>query len=146
MSMKSRPSPTNASSTANEAAFPLGIKPSRCLSIWNDRSDWRARCLLPAAALTALSALTASSAAWPVLLPLPAASTLVSGASSVVAVIAVAGVPLRLVPFAGLTAAGVLRIVLSLRRSVAVWWRGRVGIRIHVRSGRWCRRRSGKCW
>jgi hypothetical protein len=82
---------------ANEAAFALRIKPSRCFSIRNYRSNWCARCLfLPAATTTPATATTAaSSSTWPALRTLSAASPLIAPASSVVAVVvALAGVPL----------------------------------------------------
>ena len=108
---------------------------------WGERGIWEA---------TALTALSAASAPRSVLLPLPSASALVSRTPSVVPVIAVGGVPLRLVPFAGLTAAArSLGIVLRLRRTVSagsVWWHGRIGSRIRVRCRQWRRRGSGECW
>jgi hypothetical protein len=81
---------------ANEAAFALRIKPSRCFSIRNDRSDWCARCLfLPATTTTTAAASTALASTWSTLRTLSAASPLIAPASSVVAVVvALARVPL----------------------------------------------------
>jgi hypothetical protein len=88
---------------ANEATFALRIKPSSGLAVWNYRSDWGARCLFcccPAAA--------SSSSSWSVLLALSAASALIAPASSVVTVVALAGMALLLIAIALLTAFALL--------------------------------------
>jgi hypothetical protein len=80
---------------ANEAAFALRIKPSRCFSIRNYRSDWCARCLFLPAATTTAASTALSSPTWSALRTLSAAPPLVATASTVVAVVvALAGVTL----------------------------------------------------
>jgi len=86
---------------ANEAAFALWIKPSSGLSVWNYRRDWGARCLL-------CSCPAAAPSAWSVLLALSAASALIAAASSVMTVVALAGVALLLIAIALLTAFALL--------------------------------------
>jgi hypothetical protein len=92
----------------NEAAFALRIKPSSGLAVWNDRSDWGARCLLCACPAAA------SSSAWSVLLALSAASALIAAASSVMTVVALAGMALLLIAIALLTAFALLADVALL--------------------------------
>jgi hypothetical protein len=78
---------------ANEAALALRIEPARRLTIGHDRRDWCTRCLLSSSASACPSTTTGS---WSALLTLPAASTLVAGATSVMPVIALARVALLL--------------------------------------------------
>jgi len=86
---------------ANEAAFALWIKPSSGLSVWNYRRDWGTWCLL-------CSCPAAAPSAWSVLLALSAASALIAAASSVMTVVALAGVALLLIAIALLTAFALL--------------------------------------
>jgi hypothetical protein len=85
---------------ANEATFALRIEPACGFSIRYHWSDWCAGSLLFAAASTstATATVTATSSTGWILLPLPAASALVAGSTSIVS-IALAGMTL-LVSFA----------------------------------------------
>jgi hypothetical protein len=93
---------------ANEAAFTLWIEPAGCLTIGNDRGEWRALILLTAR--TALLLLLATAATTTTTTAaLSAASALIASTTSVVTVIAIAM----------LTAPALVALLLSLATTAA---------------------------
>jgi hypothetical protein len=92
---------------ANEAAFTLWIEPAGCLTIGNDRGEWRALILLTAR--TALLLLLATAATTTTTAALSAASALIASTTSVVTVIAIAM----------LTAPALVALLLSLATTAA---------------------------
>ena len=109
--------------SADEAALTLRIVPAGCLAIGNDRSCWCAIALLLLLLLGAWPALLLSG------LALSATSALIASTTSVVAILALAGMAV-LIAIALLLATARLRVVLLVLRGVAsgarsVYWRRR---------------------